>query len=246
MSSMHWLKRSLKCTHCHNKKKIYIGSYEIPNWHSIRWRKSALRWSSGGWERLGNGRTPRRLWTSWRMSSRPTRIYWGRVNRKQSIFKAWWDPCRSRQTQWNSRSGPACTCRHNNNNNIDIHPYWFCPFRMSSQVLASSINVVWGHARAFVCTCHCTQEDACVRICAWVHWSGSLNLFSFLSALYLLRQATNESSLLRRNLIWMNLTAAAKVRRAECHFNPINFNLLVIKELGCWRMAVSQALYYTG
>lgn len=65
-------------------------------------------------------------------------------------------------------------------------------------------------------------------------WCASLNLFSlFLSVLYLLRQATNESSLLRRNLIWMNLTAAAKVRRAECHFNPINFNLLVIKELGC-------------
>lgn len=102
------------------------------------------------------------------------------------------------------------------------------------------------YARMYMCVCVCVQ----VRICASVHWRVSLNLFFFffspLSVLYLLRQATNESSLLRRNLIWMNLTAAAKVRRAECHFNPINFNLLVIKELGCWRMAVSQALYYTG
>lgn len=87
--------------------------------------------------------------------------------------------------------------------------------------------------RMYMCVCVCVQ----VRIRASVHWRVSLNLFFFffspLSVLYLLRQATNESSLLRRNLIWMNLTAAAKVRRAECHFNPINFNLLVIKELGC-------------
>lgn len=64
-------------------------------------------------------------------------------------------------------------------------------------------------------------------------WHVSLNLLSpFPSVLYLLCQATNESSLLQRNLIWMNLSTAAKVRRAECHFNPIKFNLLVIKELG--------------
>lgn len=71
-----------------------------------------------------------------------------------------------------------------------------------------------------------------VDACAFP-WFMSLNLFLFPSVLYLLRQATNESSLLRRNLIWMNLSTAAKVRQAECHFNPINFNLLVIKELGC-------------
>lgn len=76
---------------------------------------------------------------------------------------------------------------------------------------------------SLVCVCLCMCALACV----------TLSFLLFLSVLYLLCQATNESSLLRRNLIWMNLTAAAKVRRAECHFNPINFNLLVIKELGC-------------
>lgn len=73
----------------------------------------------------------------------------------------------------------------------------------------------------------------CVCLCMWALACVTLSFLLFLSVLYLLCQATNESSLLRRNLIWMNLTAAAKVRRAECHFNPINFNLLVIKELGC-------------
>lgn len=83
----------------------------------------------------------------------------------------------------------------------------------------------------------CVRVHACVHMhkCVFVRGCSRVChlIFSpFLSVLYLQRLATNESSLLRRNLIWMNLTAAAKVRRAECHFNPINFNLLVIKELG--------------
>lgn len=109
---------------------------------------------------------------------------------------------------------------------------------MSLKVVVTSICVVRAHQHQ-----HQHIADMCT-VCAPAY----VNLFPpfFPSVLYLLCQATNESSLWRRNLIWANLTAAAKVRRAECHFNPINFNLLVIKELGCWRMAVSQALYYTG
>lgn len=97
-----------------------------------------------------------------------------------------------------------------------------------------------------LCLRRVTDRIPLARPCMFVHVSIFFFSPSPPSVLYLLCQATNESSLWRRNLIWANLTAAAKVRRAECHFNPINFNLLVIKELDHWRMAVSQALYYTG
>lgn len=103
-------------------------------------------------------------------------------------------------------------------------------FCMCTQVFAGSTNAV--QVRAWIYYFACAFVHLCTGVCHLIFSSSSSSSPPF-SVLYLLRQATNESSLLRRNLIWMNLTAAAKVRRAECHFNPINFNLLVIKELGC-------------
>ena len=88
-----------------------------------------------------------------------------------------------------------------------------------------------------VCVCVCVRVRACAPVClrasvhALTHVCHLILSLFLRSVLYLQRRLTNESFLRQRNLIWMNLTAVAKVRRVECHFNPINFNLLVIKEL---------------